>query len=98
MLKKGSRWASPSMVVALVALLFALTGTAVAGAPIAAMARLLGLNSKQKGQVKTVADQQIRSKAGGLHVSFATTAGRVYADEGQRQPRQRRDVDRPAQR
>ena len=56
---------SPAMVVALLALVLAMGGTAVATE--------VGLNAKQKRQVKAIADQQIESKAALLTVGRSKT-------------------------
>src|SRR5690242_15826071 len=56
---------SPAMFVAVLALVLAMGGTAVATE--------VGLNAKQKAQVKVIADQQIKSKAKLLTVGRSTT-------------------------
>lgn len=60
---------SPAMVVAVLALVFAMGGTALA---------VVGLNAKQKRQVRSLANQQINAKASGLSVAKAKNA--THAD------------------
>ena len=66
---------SPAMAVAIVALVMAFAGTSIASTPIAFIASSLGLNGKQKKQAKSIADKEIKNKAGGLNVNSAKTAG-----------------------
>lgn len=61
---------SPALVVAIVALLVAVTGTAVAS-----VATISALNHKDKKQVKKIADREIGKKAPGLSVATAANAG-----------------------
>src|SRR5262249_11103333 len=56
---------SPAMVVAVIALIFAMGGTALA---------VVGLNGKQKRQVRSLANQQINKKAPRLSVANAKNA------------------------
>jgi hypothetical protein len=56
---------SPAMIVAVIALIFAMGGTALA---------VVGLNGKQKRQVKSIANQQINAKAPHLSVASAKNA------------------------
>ena len=65
-MKKRLRRPSPAMVVAIVALIAALGGTALAG----------GFITKKKA--KTVADKQITKRAPGLSVASAATAKNVF--------------------
>lgn len=70
----SSRRPSPAMVVACVALSFALAGSAVAGTEAVTST----LDTKEKKQVKKIskrqANKQIKKKAPGLSVAHATTA------------------------
>jgi hypothetical protein len=75
MSEKHSRRLTPSMVVALAALFVALSGNAVASGPESTVARLLGLTGKQSSQVKKIASSVVTSRAPGLSVKFAATAG-----------------------
>lgn len=59
---------SPAMVVAVVALVFAMGGTALA---------VVGLNGKQKRQVRSLANQQINKRASGLSVAKAKSANQA---------------------
>jgi hypothetical protein len=63
---------SPSLVISIVALVVALTGTAVAG-----VATISKLSKSEKTKVRGLADQEIDKKAPGLSVKSATTAGDV---------------------
>lgn len=65
---------SPALAVATIALIVALAGTSIAKVPIGFVASALGLNSKQKKQVTTIADTEIKHKAGGLSVKNAKHA------------------------
>jgi hypothetical protein len=65
---------TPAMVVAIIALVVAAGGTSLAKAPVAFVAKALGLNSTQKKQVTKIADTQIRKKAKNLSVKSANTA------------------------
>jgi hypothetical protein len=71
------------MAVALLALIFAMAPLA-SGAPVAFIAKTLGLTSKQRKEAKAIADREIKHQAAGLSVlaatnakdaAFATTAG-----------------------
>ncbi|HEV3319868.1 MAG TPA: hypothetical protein VG053_09125 [Solirubrobacteraceae bacterium] len=66
---------TPAFVISLVALILAAGGTSFASVPVAFVAKTLGLNGKQKTQVKSIADKEIKSKAPKLSVLFAKTAG-----------------------
>lgn len=65
MKKFGLSRPSPAMIVAVVALVFAMGGTALA---------VVGLNGKQKRQVRSLANQQINKKAPKLSVANAKHA------------------------
>lgn len=65
---KGSR-PSPAMVVSIVALVFAVAGTAMAG-----VATVSVLNNKEKKQTRKIADAEIGKAAPGLSVKHATSA------------------------
>jgi hypothetical protein len=54
---------SPALVVATVALVVASSGTAFASGSVAFIAKVVGLNSKQTRQVKSIADTQITDKS-----------------------------------
>jgi hypothetical protein len=60
---------SPSMIVAIVALIFAVTGTAVAG-----VAAVSVLNKKEKKQTRNIARNEIKKAAPRLSVANATNA------------------------
>jgi hypothetical protein len=66
---------SPALVISIVALVLAAGGTSLAAAPIAFVAKTFGLTSKQKKQVKSIADTEIKSHAPKLSVLFANSAG-----------------------
>lgn len=66
---------SPALVISIVALVMATGGTSLASAPVAFIAKALGLNGKQRKQVKSIARNEIKSEAPGLSVLSATTAG-----------------------
>ncbi|MGD0198536.1 MAG: hypothetical protein ABSC56_11620 [Solirubrobacteraceae bacterium] len=68
------RCPSPALVVATVALVVAGSGTALARGPVAFISKELGLNSKQKKQVTSIADSQIEKQAPTLTVLNATNA------------------------
>lgn len=61
---------SPAMVVAIIALAFAVTGTSVAG-----VATISALSKKDKKQIKGIAQGEIGKAAPGLAVASAKTAG-----------------------
>ena len=61
---------SPAMVVAIVALIFAVTGTAVAG-----VATISSLTKSEKKTVKKIANKQIKKKGPGLSVANAKKLG-----------------------
>ena len=65
MLRKLNPRRSPALIVAVIALIAALGGSAIAAG---------GLSGKQKKQVRKIADKEISKKAGGLSVSHAGTA------------------------
>jgi hypothetical protein len=71
-MQRFQRRPSPALVVATFALVVASAGTA-SGA-VAFIAKLAGLNHKQKGQVTSIADAQIAAKAPTLSVLSATNA------------------------
>jgi hypothetical protein len=60
---------SPAMLVSIVALVFAVAGTAVAG-----VATISVLNKKEKKQTRNIANKQIDKRASGLNVNSAKTA------------------------
>ena len=66
---------SPALVISIVALVLAAGGTSFASAPLAFVAKTLGLNGTQKKQVTSITDKEIKSKAPKLSVLFATSAG-----------------------
>jgi hypothetical protein len=66
---------SPALIVSIIALVLAAGGTSFASVPVAFLAKTLGLNSKQKKEVKSIADSEIKSKAPKLSVLFAASAG-----------------------
>lgn len=68
---------SPSLVISLIALVLAASGTSLASVPLGALARTLGLSSKQKKQVITLANKQIAKKAPKLSVLFARSAAKA---------------------
>jgi hypothetical protein len=74
-MKSLRRRLSPAVVISTVALVLAAGGTSLAATPVAFVAKALGLSSKQKSQVKTIAESAISARASGLSVHFATTAG-----------------------
>jgi len=61
---------SPAMVVSLIALVFALAGSAAAG-----VATISALTKKEKAQTRNIADTEINKLAAGLSVRSAGTAG-----------------------
>jgi hypothetical protein len=61
---------SPSLVISIIALVFAVGGTSLAST----IGHALGLSGKQRKQVKKIADAEIKHKASGLSVKFAKTA------------------------
>jgi hypothetical protein len=61
---------SPAMTVAIVALVFAVAGTSVAG-----VATISVLNKKEKKQTRNIAKDEIKKAAPGLSVANATNAG-----------------------
>ena len=63
---------SPPLVISIVALVVALTGTAVAG-----VATISKLSKSEKTKVRRLADQEITTKEPGLSVKSAATAGDV---------------------
>jgi hypothetical protein len=63
---------SPALVISIVALVVALTGTAVAG-----VATISKLSKSEKRKVRGLADQEIDKKAPGLAVKSASVAGDV---------------------
>jgi hypothetical protein len=65
---------SPALVISVFALVLAAGGTSFAESPVALVAKTLGLNSKQKKQVKSIADKEIGAKASALTVLSATNA------------------------
>jgi hypothetical protein len=65
---------SPALIVSIVALVLAATGTSLAAAPVAFVAKTLGLNSTQKKQVKSIAAKQIAGEASKLSVLHAKSA------------------------
>jgi hypothetical protein len=73
-MQRLNRRLSPAVVISTVAVVIASSGTAFAGGTIASIARSVGLSSKQKSQVRTVADNQIKDKAAKLSVLNATNA------------------------
>jgi hypothetical protein len=72
MRKVLKRRPSPSLIVSIVALVVALTGTAIAG-----VATVSKLSKSEKRKVRGLADQEIDAKAPGLSVKSAATAGDV---------------------
>jgi hypothetical protein len=72
MRKLVSRRPSPSLVISIVALVVALTGTAIAG-----VATISKLSKSEKRKVRGLADQEIDKKAPALSVKSAGTAGDV---------------------
>ncbi len=64
-MKSASKLPSPALLVAMIALVAALAGTAIAANPAAKL---------NKAKVKTIADQQIAKAAPGLSVANATNA------------------------
>jgi hypothetical protein len=66
---------SPALVISIVALVLAAGGTSFAQAPIAFVAKTLGLTRTQKKQVTSIADKEIKSKTPKLSVLFAKSAG-----------------------
>ena len=75
-MRRSARWRiSPALVISMIALVLAAGGTSFAAAPVAFVAKVLGLNSKEKKQVTSIADNQIASKGPKLSVLFATSAG-----------------------
>jgi hypothetical protein len=70
MQKPRPRRPSAALIVAVIALVFAVTGTAVA---------VVGLNGKEKKQVKKIANKRIDKKAPGLAVATAGKATNIYS-------------------
>jgi hypothetical protein len=70
----GGRRFSPALVVSITALVLAGTGTAFGSDAVGFIAKAVGLSSKQKHQVTSIADRQISTKAAGLSVLNATHA------------------------
>jgi hypothetical protein len=70
--KLVKRLPSPSLAISIVALVVALTGTAIAG-----VATISKLSKSEKTKVRKLADQEIAAKAPGLSVKSAATAGDV---------------------
>jgi hypothetical protein len=66
---------SPALVISIIALVLAAGGTSLASAPVAFIAKAVGLNGKQKKQAKSIADKEIKGKASKLSVLFAQSAG-----------------------
>jgi len=75
MRKVSSVRVTPALVISIVALVLAAGGTSFASAPIAFVAKTVGLNGKQKSQVKSIAAKEIKAKAPKLSVLFASSAG-----------------------
>jgi len=75
MRRSARRHISPALVISLIALVLAAGGTSFAAAPVAFVAKALGLSSKQKKQVTSIADSQIASKGPKLSVLYAASAG-----------------------
>jgi hypothetical protein len=71
---RGAR-VSPSLVISIAALVLAAGGTSFAQAPIALVAKAVGLTRAQKKQVKTIADREINTRSPKLSVLFAKLAG-----------------------
>jgi hypothetical protein len=65
---------SPSMIVAVAALVLSLAGTGVAS-----MAAISALSKKEKRQTRKIADREVRRLSPGLSVATARTAGRAEA-------------------
>jgi hypothetical protein len=63
---------SPAMVVAIIALVFAVAGTGVAS-----VATISALNKKEKKQTRNIADSEITKKAPGLSVANAANADKL---------------------
>jgi hypothetical protein len=59
------------MAIALIALAITITGTPLASASVATIAKVLGLNHKQTRQVKSIVHQQLSAKAPSLSVQNA---------------------------
>ena len=70
---------SPAMVVSIIALVFALAGSATAG-----VATISALSKKEKKQTRNIADGEINKLAPGLSVKSAGAAG-TLADRGLKQ-------------
>jgi hypothetical protein len=73
--KIGKVRVSPALVISIVALVLAASGTSLATSSIAFLAKAVGLSRPQKKQVTKIADKEIMSKAPGLSVLSATKAG-----------------------
>jgi cytochrome c oxidase assembly protein Cox11 len=58
MRKSDKRRVSPALAISIVALVLAAGGTSYANAPVAFVAKALGLNGTQKKQVKAIADKR----------------------------------------
>jgi hypothetical protein len=65
---------TPALVISIIALVLAAGGTSYAGAPVAFVAKTLGLNGKQKSQAKSIAEKEIKAKASKLTVLSAKSA------------------------
>jgi hypothetical protein len=74
MTQGNGRRFSPALVVSVTALVLAGTGTAFGSDAVGFIAKAVGLSSKQKKQVTSIADRQISTKAPGLSVLNATHA------------------------
>jgi hypothetical protein len=68
------RRVSPALVISIIALVLAASGTSFAAAPVALLAKALGLNSAQKKQVRSIADKQIAAESSKLSVLRAKSA------------------------
>ena len=74
MRKRINRRPTPALAIAIVALVLAVGGTSFAAAPVAFIAKVVGLNTRQKKRVTAIADAQISAKASTLSVLNATNA------------------------
>jgi hypothetical protein len=77
-MKSRRRWPSPALIVSIVALVLALTGSAIAG-----QATISALTGSDKKKVKKIADKRITARAPNLSVKGAETANTANGVAGE---------------
>jgi hypothetical protein len=83
---------SPSMLVAITALVFSLTG-----AGVASVATISALNKKEKKQTRNIADNEVRKLAPGLSVATAGTANTAETANSLSPPEAWHEVGQPGE-